>query len=485
MPCSTEPPTSADEAPPSRRTFLTQALISAGVLALAPIEVLGAPALLVPNVTGLYTVKVARIEAPTSAAAVAEAVKSWPGKVAVGGGRFSMGGQVAIEGGLHLDLRGLNQLVWLRAEQRAVRVQAGMRWRDLQDHLDPLNLSVKIMQSFANFSVGGSVSVNAHGRYVGLGPVGHSVRALQLVLADGSVAECSATLRPELFRAAIGGYGAIGVITEVELDLADNVRMERVIASVKLEDYARHFEQTVLPDADSILHNADLIPPQYDAPVSVTWRRTSKPLTKTTRLVPRHAKYSLEHGALWALTELPGAATMRRAATASAAVVKPAVRWRNHEASKDVAALEPKDRRITTYVLQEYFVPQRHFLGFARAIGATLKRHQVAAVNVSIRHSPADTVALLPWAREAVYSFVLYYQQKTHAKAVAEVERWTRELIDQALAHEGRYYLPYQLLATREQFAAAYPEAAALRKLKASVDPGAKFSNSLWARYLG
>lgn len=46
-----------------------------------------------------------------------------------------------------------------------------MRWRDLQDHLDPHDLSVRTMQSYANFSVGGSVSVNVHGRYVGHGPI--------------------------------------------------------------------------------------------------------------------------------------------------------------------------------------------------------------------------------------------------------------------------------------------------------------------------
>lgn len=41
---------------------------------------------------------------------------------------------------------------------------------------------------------------------------------------------------------------------------------------------------------------------------------------------------------------------------------KPAVVWRNFEASLDVAELEPRTRRISTYALQEYFIPRRHFL---------------------------------------------------------------------------------------------------------------------------
>ena len=80
---------------------------------------------------------VARIDVPRSTADVISAVVSWPGKIAVGGGRYSMGGQIAVRGGLHLDMRQMNGLVWLRPADRAVRVQAGMRWRDLQDLLDP------------------------------------------------------------------------------------------------------------------------------------------------------------------------------------------------------------------------------------------------------------------------------------------------------------------------------------------------------------
>lgn len=57
-------------------------------------------------------------------------------------------------------------------------------------------------------------------------------------------------------------------------------------------------------------------------------------------------------------------------------------------------------------------------------------------------------------------------------------------MIDTALRFGGRYYLPYQLHATRAQFEQAYPEVEALRSLKQRIDPAGRFSNSLWARYL-
>ena len=381
-------------------------------------------------------------------------------------------------------MRAMNQLVWVRPAERIVRVQAGMRWRELQDVLDPLNLAVKTMQSYANFTVGGSVSVNVHGRYVGHGPIANTVRALRLVLADGAMVETSRHENAELFRAAIGGYGAVGVIAEVELDVADNLPIERRVADVPLSQYVAYFEATVLNDPASVLHNADLFPPEFNAPVAVTWRKTARPLTELARLVPRGQSHGLEQTAIWAMTELPAGERLRKAVIEPLRGRRRAVKMLNHEASLDVAELEPRTRRYSTYVLQEYFVPKRHFLGFAAAMAATLRRFEVEALNISIRHAPADTVSLLPWAREDVFAFVLFYKQHTHAAARETVGRWTRELIDAALDHEGRYYLPYQLHASQAQFDRAYPEAAALRLIKRTVDPEARFSNELWARYL-
>lgn len=471
---------------PSRRTFLAQALLGAGLLAVTPLPALCAPdvALEVANVTGLYSIRVARVVSPRTVAEVAAAMKDWPGQVSVGGGRYSMGGQVALPGSLHLDMRGLSALVWLRATERRVRVQSGMRWRDLQELIDPHQLAVKTMQSYANFTVGGSVSVNAHGRYVGHGPVGASVVALQLVLASGEVVEASRQVNTALFRAAIGGYGAVGVITEVELELDDNTRIERVVQTVPLRDYVDYFKQQVQARPDSLLHNADLIPPHFDVPQAVTWRRTGKPLTEKARLVPRGQTYTLEKNALWAMTELPGGHQLRQRVVQPLRMKGGEVVWRNHEASLDVAELEPRTRAISTYVLQEYFVPPRHLESFAKGMARVLRAHDVEALNISIRHSPADTTALLPWAREEVFALVLYFKQRVHERAQAAVGVWTRELIDLVLQHEGRYYLPYQLHATQAQFDKAYPEAAALRTLKRQWDPAGRLSNALWARYL-
>lgn len=438
----------------------------------------------VTNVTGLYPVSVAAIRAPRSTEEVRAAIRDWPGRIAIGGGRYSMGGQVAVPGGLHLDLRGMSRAVWFKPNAKRVRVQAGMRWRDLQDLIDPHGLSVRTMQSYANFTVGGSLAVNAHGRYVGNGPVCNSVRAVQVVLADGSVHEATRDANAELFAGVLGTYGALGVISEVELELATNARIERHVDRPALEDYAAYFDRNVRADATAIFHNVDLVPPGFDAPTAITWRETRKPLTVTERLVPREGTYVAEKGVLWALTELPAGGGLRSKVVDPKVLSGEVVKWRNHEASLDVAALEPFTRRFSTYALQEYFIPVRNFLAFAGRMREVLVEREVEAVNVSIRHSPPDETSILPWAKEEVFSFVLFHKQRTHDDAVREVGEWTRELIDAALGVGGRYYLPYQLHATCTQFEQAYPEVGRLRHLKRRFDPQRRFSNSLWEKYL-
>ena len=147
-----------------RRKFLTTA---AAATLLAPgFPVRSAPKRRVANdFSGLNAVPVAMERRPITTEDVSDAIGRWPNAISIGGGRYSMGGQVAAPDSLHLDTRRMNRVLALDPARRVVRVQAGISRRDLQDAIDPHDLSVRIMQSYNNFTVGGSVSVNCHGRY--------------------------------------------------------------------------------------------------------------------------------------------------------------------------------------------------------------------------------------------------------------------------------------------------------------------------------
>ena len=68
-----------------------------------------------------------------------------------------------------------------------------------------------------------------------------------------------------------------------------------------------------------------------------------------------------------------------------------------------------------------------------------------------------------------MFSLVMLFNHQRTPAADAEMEAMTQELIDAALAAEGRYYLPYRLHATPEQFYRAYPQADEFFRLNAST----------------
>lgn len=439
--------------------------------------------LVVNDVTGLNPVAVWAISKPRTVDEVVDAIRRTDGAVSVGGGHFSMGGQTASPGTLHLDMRELSQVVAFYPNEKVIRVQAGIRWCDIQRFVDPHGLAVKIMQTYANFTVGGALSVNCHGRYMGLGAVVMSVRAIKVVLADGSVQEASPDSNAELFYAVIGGYNAVAVIVEAELSLADNVKVKRLARKMTAAEYIGHFKSKVRHFQEAVFHNADLYPPHYRKVRSVTWARTDEATTEPRRLQQGGESYPVNRYFVWAVTETPLGKWRREYLIDPLLYLFRKVHWRNFEAGYDVAELEPASRKHTTYVLQEYFIPVERFEEFVPKMAEILQRHRVNALNVSVRHAQQDPGTLLAWARGETFAFVLYYKQRTRDSALNRVAVWTRELIDAAIACGGAYYLPYQPHATDAQFHAAYPRAAELFALKRRLDPTFRFRNVLWDKY--
>ncbi len=433
------------------------------------------------NVTHLNNVQAAGIKQIHNTEEIQKALKTWQGHISIGGGRYSMGGQTGTQGGLQLDMRPLDKLLHFDPINRTARVQSGMRWRDLQEIIDSNNLSIRTMQSYANFTVGGSLSVNCHGRYVGHGAVSNSVKSIKLILPHGEALEVNRESNSELFHAAIGGYGGVGVIAEVELNLDENFKIEKSAIHVPLDDYPAWFRENILSNKNVLLHNADLQPLKFNLPRCITWTRTNKPVTVNERLHPKTSSYQKEKFALWALTELPGKDILRRKLIAPLQE-KHEIVWRNYEASLDVAELEPATRNTSTYVLQEYFIPEQNFSKFATAMSNLMQTVATGTVNVSIRHSNADKSTLMSWAQQDVFSFVVYYKQRISADAMREVGNWTRSMITLAIALEGTYYLPYQLHASKEQFLRCYPAAAKFKSLRQELG-ASRLTNAMWQQY--
>jgi FAD/FMN-containing dehydrogenase len=78
---------------------------------------------------------------------------------------------------------------------------------------------------------------------------------------------------------------------------------------------------------------------------------------------------------------------------------------------------------------------------------------------------------------------VLLFVQARSPAGEAQMAAMTRDLINAALDCDGRYYLPYRLHATSEQFNRAYPRAREFFELKRLHDPDELFQNQYYIKY--
>ncbi|MCZ4135960.1 FAD-binding oxidoreductase, partial [Escherichia coli] len=114
------------------------------------------------------------------------------------------------------------------------------------------------MQSQNIFTIGGSISVNAHGRDLRNGSLIQSVQSFRLLTADGRVRDVSRTDHAELFPLALGGYGLFGLILDVTLSLTDDEVLRLATDRLQAEEYPDYFRRQVLEDERVRLHLARL-----------------------------------------------------------------------------------------------------------------------------------------------------------------------------------------------------------------------------------
>jgi FAD/FMN-containing dehydrogenase len=416
-------------------------------------------------------------------------------KVTAAGQRHSMGGQSFVKDGLVLDMRGFNQLR-LDKEHKILNVQTGATWKQVQIFLDAQSLSVKAMQSINIFTVGGTLSVNAHGIAHNPGPIASTVRALRIMLSNGEIKTASPTENVELFRCALGGYGLMGVILDVDLDVVDNEMYVWKTQYLDYREFADYYQKNVEGNpaiglaygrlsmspstylAETALHTYERIPD--DVPV-----QPLKParFVWLDRFVINFSKTGgFGRRLRWAL-EKYGEPRLHTCLTRNQAMSREegCLVSRNQEMYDSMDYLE--NRLRDTDILQEYFIPQQRMGEFVDGLHRVVAANGANLINVTIRIVHKDTVTALPYARENMFAYVLYFNQKFNERESRILQKTTTDLIDLALSLNGTYYLPYQLFYSGEQLRKAYPGTDDFLAAKKTYDPSGLFTNKFYEKY--
>jgi FAD/FMN-containing dehydrogenase len=398
-----------------------------------------------------------------------------------------------------LDMRGM-ATVRIDPTGQSATVGAGAIWRDVLEAAHAHDLAVAAMPSIDTLSIGGTVSVNAHGADFRVGSLASTVRSLTLVTADGQVHRLSRTQEPELFGAVIGGYGLFGVIVEADLDLVANRMYELRQTTVPVKALPSHLQGNVFTDPTARLAYAHLsTSPSSLLSEAIVYTHhdvanypDSQPMpplrseqnSRLGRLVLNLARHGgPAQRAKWAMQRdlLPHLRRCYEPRNEALRAGEACLVSRNQAMYNDLGLLRNNVSRYTD-VLQEYFLPPEELASFLGAARTSLRNHDAQLLNASVRVVHRNDV-LLDYARGDRLSVVLYLSQKVSADGNADMAALTQELLADALQHGGTFYLPYQQHYTREQVAQAYPMLKQFLALKERYDPKRRFSNSFYDRY--
>ena len=173
--------------------------------------------------------------------------------------------------GATVSLDNLAGVVRIDRDTQQVVVWGGTRLRDLTRRLRAEGLAIRSLASHDAQSIAGIVSTDVHG--TGRGPAHFSDQVLSLRLVDGDGAVHEVGPEDELFRAAVGGIGAVGIITQVTIQCVDAFSL-RQTSMIETRRWAEDHLDQLLRDHD---HVSLYVYPFTDLVHVHTWDRTEAP----------------------------------------------------------------------------------------------------------------------------------------------------------------------------------------------------------------
>ncbi|WDZ89065.1 D-arabinono-1,4-lactone oxidase [Nocardiopsis sp. HUAS JQ3] len=421
---------------------------------------------------GTHQARPRRTAAPGSTAEVAAAVSSATAedlRVRMVGTGHSFT-DVAVTDGLLLSPTSLTRVRSVDPAAGTATVEAGLPLCDFNDVLAGHGAALANMGDIAVQTVAGAVQTGTHGTGRDAGGLAAQVVGMEMVLADGSVAECSAEREPELFQAARVGLGAFGVVTALTMAVRpafllhareEPMRLEEVLERLpELRADNDHFEFYWFPHTGNTNTKRNNISSGPARPLSPfrAW------------LDDEFLSNTLFEGVNRVCRRFP------RAVPAVNRVSSRALTARSYtDASYRVFA----SVRDVRFVEMEYAVPAEHLADVLREAGSIVDRggHRVS-FPVEVRFAPADDVWLsTAYGRDTAYVAVHMYQGTPYDAYFADLEALFTSV-------GGRPHWGKMHTRDRAYLEGVYPMLGRALEVRDRVDPGRRFGNAYLERVL-
>ncbi len=360
-----------------------------------------------------------------------------------------------------LSVRSQDKVLNLDSKARTVTIEAGMSYGQLSPSLDQQGFALHNLASLPHISVAGACTTATHGSGAKNGNLATQVRALELVTASGDLLQLSREKDGDTFRGAVVGLGALGVITQLTLDLQPTFTMQQyVYENLPLDQLKDHFD-----DIEAAGYSVSLFTDWQKRRVNEVW------LKIRTDANPKFAANTEFYGATLAKKNLhPIAEISPENCTEQMGVVGP---WYERLPHFRMGFMPSAGKELQS----EYFVPRRHAV---EAILAIEKLRDLVSPHLlisEIRTIAADNL----WMSTAYNrdSVALHFTWKQDWRAVSKVlPEIERELAPfEPRPHWGKLFTmaPAQLRSRYERL----PDFVTLAK---KLDPQGKFRNQFLDR---
>jgi FAD/FMN-containing dehydrogenase len=416
--------------------------------------------------------------------------------MSIAGSCHAMGGQQFATDSWLLDMRAMNEVLGFDRHRGIIHAQAGITWPDLMrryvvDQRDGASAwGIRQKQTGADrLTLGGAVAANIHGRGLAYAPFVDDIESLEVVLADGSVAECSRTRNHELFRHIVGGYGLFGVVTSVKLRLVPRQKVERVVELARMERIMERFQDRI--DEGYLYGDFQFsTAPEDRGFLSRGVLSCYRPVDPNTpipanqiRLTPsdwRRLLYLAHRNKLQAFNEfadfyLQSSGQIYWSDTHQLSVYLDDY---HGELDKVLQPVVPGSEMIT-----ELYVPRERLAVFMADVRKDFLRHRVDFIYGTVRLIERDTQTALPWARESFACVIFNLHVDHDPRGLATSAEAFRRLIDIAIHYGGSYFLTYHRHATREQLETCHPAFGEFLAAKQRHDPEEVFQSDWYRHY--
>ncbi|WP_159943774.1 MULTISPECIES: D-arabinono-1,4-lactone oxidase [unclassified Nocardiopsis] len=421
---------------------------------------------------GTHQARPRRTAAPGSTAQVAAAVSAAAAedlRVRMVGTGHSFT-DVAVTDGLLLSPASLTRVRSVDPAAGTATVEAGLPLCDFNEALAEHGLALANMGDIAVQTMAGAVQTGTHGTGRDAGGLAAQVVGMEMVLADGSVVECSAERDPDLFHAARVGLGAFGVVTALTMAVRpafllhareEPMRLEEVLERLpELRADNDHFEFFWFPHTNNTNTKRNNISEGPARPLSplrawldddflsnTLFERVNRVCRRFPRVVP-------------AVNRISSRALSARGYT---------------DASHRVFA----SVRNVRFVEMEYAVPAEVLPEVLREARAIVDRggHRVS-FPVEVRFAPADDVWLsTAYGRESAYVAVHMYQGTPYESYFADLEALFTSV-------GGRPHWGKMHTRDRSYLEGVYPMLDRALAVRDRVDPDRRFGNAYLERVL-